>query len=149
MATIEHVAHSWGLRPRLLYAAPPGLRPMGKLALAARLVIFLLAVCAAVWAFWTSSTPAIVGKGDPTNIAEYNRLRLGMTPAEVEMAIGRPPGDYDDIHQFKPMMEPIGVRPPNRFAGRHVAGCRRASSMSAGTYGATVDLEPPLYLGRL
>src|SRR5262249_42093750 len=42
-------------------------------------------------------------------IAEYDRLRLGMTPAEVEAAIGLPPGYYDTTRPPMPMsMSPLG-----------------------------------------
>jgi len=45
----------------------------------------------------------------PTGVTEYDRLRLGMTPAEVEAAIGLPPGYHDTTRpQMPPSMSPIG-----------------------------------------
>src|SRR5215831_4764371 len=63
-------------------------------------VLLLAGLAAAIWVRWFAlQRPTPAGSTStgvtPTGVAEYDRLRLGMTPAEVEAAIGLPPGYYD------------------------------------------------------
>ena len=52
-------------------------------------VLVLLMPCLLLVRAWRS---------DPISPAGYSRIRLGMTPKEVEAAIGLPPGDYYTRH---------------------------------------------------
>jgi hypothetical protein len=76
-------------------------------------VLLLAGLAAAIWVRWftlqrlTPANPTSTGV-TPTGVAEYDRLRLGMTPAEVEAAIGLPPGYYDTTGPLPPSMSPIG-----------------------------------------
>ncbi len=58
----------------------------------------MLALGLAAWFLWPS--PAV---------RAYNRIRLGMTPEEVETAIGVPPGYQDGIIPVPPSMSPSGT----------------------------------------
>jgi hypothetical protein len=77
---------------------------MPKRRWAAGLILIPVLLCLAVGWPWRS---------EPINPAGYGRLRLGMTPGEVEGAIGLSPGDYYTRHRrlggplSGPFVEPL------------------------------------------
>jgi hypothetical protein len=73
------------------------------------LLLVGLLISWALWTRWCRPTGSTPIDSVPTGIAEYERLRLGMTPAEVVAAIGMPPGYYDTTRpQLPPSMSPLG-----------------------------------------
>jgi hypothetical protein len=104
-----------------------------------------LVMAYAFWARWSAAstgepagTPSLVTT--PTGIVEYERLRLGMTPAEVEAAVGMPPGYYDTTRPPMPMsMSPIGK--VVRYTGLPENNLPDAAGRPSPNYPAKITLQ--------